>query len=379
MVKHCIVTILTVLLLTVPVSAVDSGTADLPKLSQQEIIALLKNTTTEAPQDIYLEAPQLSSPYSPGSVQETYLNQAQARLSALRRLAGLLPVQRDATYDVSAQYGALLLSASNFDHQPVQPYDMDDATYYYGLEATMQGNLFAHTDFVGYMGSANVFLSQLDSLMGDSDIYNLDHLGHRRWFLNPALKYVGFGYTRTSASQYAVTRIFDQSGYVGDYEFIGWPASGNFPSDLFPSNTAWSVSLNPSKYQVPRANEIHVVITGNGQRWELGGNRLYTVSGQGPYFTIENSEYGIPNCIIFRPDSVTNYVGDYTVTIYGVKDSDGNPVDFSYTTTFFNSGTTPDVREVNFKRYLRTGAVNILTLAGSFAAIQLIRRRRYLR
>ena len=67
----------------------------------------------------------------------------------------------------------------------------------------------------------------VDGWMEDSDKSNIDRLGHRRWCLNPMMKKVGFGRTKTFSAMYS----FDHSRErVPPFEYVAWPPAGRRPS-----------------------------------------------------------------------------------------------------------------------------------------------------
>ena len=250
----------------------------------------------------------------------------------LRRLAGVPQVQPDDSLSENAQYGAVLLAhPGSLNHTPAKPADMDNSFYQKAYEATSTSNIAAGMDL----------LESVDMFMQDSDARNVERVGHRRWQLNPELGRVGFGYAQNPDSIYrdfVTEKVTDTSGSGCDYDFIGWPASGNFPNylDSFDANTAWSVVLNPDDYQVPTQSGLVVTLVrqSDGKTWTLDGKASYTPAASGRYLNVETS--GVGNCIIFRPDGVTKYEGVYQVTIDGLKDRSGKAVDFTYQVDFFS-------------------------------------------
>ena len=222
-------------------------------------------------------------------------------------------------------------------HYPPKPSGVDDYFYEQGSEAAGSSNLFAGVNLT----------HSVDGFMDDTDVSNIDRVGHRRWQLNPVLSKVGFGYARNTNSsygQYVTEKVHDKSGAYVDYDFVGWPASGNFPSGqlFFESNTAWSVSLNPGKYSAPSQSAITVTLTrdSDNRKWTFSGSS-YSPSDSGDYFTVNDGAFGINNCIIFRPSGITTYDGLYTVEIEGLKDRKGNAVDFAYQVNFFDLKDSP--------------------------------------
>ena len=113
--------------------------------------------------------------------------------------------------------------------------------------------------------------------MSDNSSSNMPMLGHRRWLLNPLVNMqIGFGEAVAErGSRYVVTKVFNSGSswdktYV-DYQYVAWPASGNFPSELITMQDPWSVTLNPEEYERPDINQISVTITrsSDGASWTL--------------------------------------------------------------------------------------------------------------
>ena len=313
-----------------------SGSTSLPKLSKEEITQLLSQTPSILSGSVLVEDPSIRAPYQTGKVSQEALQAATDRLNFLRRLAGLPEVVLDQALSENAQYGAVLMaSLDTLNHSPAQPSDMDADFYQQAYEAASTSNLSAGRDL----------LSVCDGLMNDSASNNVGTVGHRRWQLNPTLGKVGFGYVENPESIYGTflaEKVFDTSGSGCDYDFIGWPASGNFPGDTpsFDGDSVWSVTLNPERYQAPKQSELVVTVTrqSDGKTWTLDDSEHYTAASSGRYFTVNLDPYGVANCIIFRPEGVEAYDGVYQVTIDGLRDRSGQPVDFTYEVDFFQSG-----------------------------------------
>ena len=316
-------------------SNLQSGDKSLDKLSRREIAALLSENPLTLPAVLFDVAPSVKAPYATGKLKEAVLQAARNRLNALRRIAGLKPVALDDALNENAQYGAVLLAASAFSHSPPKPDDMDDDFYEKGKTATSSSNIASGYSLTG----------AVDGFMNDSDAGNIPLLGHRRWQLNPAMGKVGFGY----ANRRTTEKVFDKSAAVGNYDFVAWPPSGNFPAELFGVNQAWSVSLNPDRYAVPVEAELTVTIrSADGKVWALSGEETHTPADSGLYLHVNTGGYGIRNCIIFRPDGVEAYNGAYTVSISDLKDKSGKAVgEFSYQTTFFDATVSLSGAEVS--------------------------------
>lgn len=328
--------LLLVMLLTVlcPVWAAEddyqsSGGKEFAKMSKKEIAQLLKENPVTTPENVFVTEPSVEAPFAAGEVSEQALQAAADRLSALRRLAGLPGVEMDLELCRQAQYGAVLLSASQFSHTPSKPEGMDQDFYTQGYAATSSSNIAGGRDLV----------TAVDLFMDDTDSKNISALGHRRWQLNPAMGKVGFGYAYAPESpyrHYVTEKVFDQSGVGCDYDFIAWPSSGYFPAqdgnyDVFDGQCAWSVTVDPSQYGTPQKDQVTVKLTrgSDGRVWEFSAA---DTDVYGKYFNVERSNYGVSNCIIFRPDGIDSYEGLYTVEIEGL--SGGT---LAYQVDFFNT------------------------------------------
>ena len=313
-----------------------SGESSVAKLTPPEIRALLANNPTTTPSDVFEQAPSCSAPYAPGKLTSAARNQVVNRLNALRQIAGLPGVACDETLCEEAQYGAVLLGASEFSHQPSKPADMSQDFYEKGYAATSSSNIYAGLA----LGSTP------DGFMADSDSSNISRVGHRRWQLNPRMGKVGFGYAYAPESAYrfyTAEKVFDRSRTPGDYDMIAWPASGWFPADWMSgwNDTAWSVSLNPNKYTIPAANQLKVTMTRSedGKTWTFSQAACAGNSFSGSQFYVSqnsNSYIGEGDCIIFRPENGMQYRGTYTVRISGLRDSSGNSAEIAYQVRFFD-------------------------------------------
>ncbi len=322
-----------------------SGDLSAVKMTQGQIAALLDEAplTTTALADTFVETPSVVAPYKAGKVATKVLQDTTNRLNALRALAGLPAVTLNSAWCENAQYGAVLLAASAFSHFPAQPADMDKDFYDQGLDATSSSNIAA--------GRSLIYTP--DAFMDDSDPSNIAVLGHRRWQLNPTLGKVGFGYVfkRNDPKlyySYAVEKVIDFSGKGCDYEFIAWPASGNFPATdsgkaIFGTGTAWSITLNPDQYSTRNLASQNITVTlvreSDGKTW------TFSNSQKDGFFNVDTDNYGVSNCIVFRPNNVgSTYSGLYTVRVSGLTDTRGNPVtDFAYQVNFFDTDNVTPV------------------------------------
>lgn len=302
-----------------------SGRADLAKLSQQEIAQLLSQAPDHYNGPLFDQTPSCQAPFSAGTVTVAALQAATARLNALRRIAGLPAVTLDEGLCSSAQYGAVIQATrGSLSHTPAAPADMSTDFYQKACAASSSSNLAA-----GYS-----LVEAVDGLMEDSSPSNIQTLGHRRWQLSPLLGKVGFGYAESNTRYrcYTAEKVFDTSAAPGSYDFISWPASGNFPTQLIQQRTAWSISLNHERFQTP-TGDVRITVTreADGKTWAL-----YTGCKDG-LFSVTPSGYGPDSCISFRPGDGCTDPGTYTVRVSGLKTADGQAVtDFSYQVILFD-------------------------------------------
>lgn len=305
-----------------------SGDKNLDKLSKQEIAEILANNPLTLPEDIIAYSnPGETTKLNPDAVQAA-LN----RLNALRRIAGLKPLQISEKWNKVAQYGAeLLASSQEFSHEPARPRTMSEEFYEIAVNGTSTSNI---------AGGLNL-TDSIDSFMDDSDAHNIPRVGHRRWQLNPSATSIGFGYaTGGFYKQYVAEKVIgDDAKTPCDYDFIAWPASGNFPSNIFDKNTAWSVSVNPEVFQKPDMNNIAITLKrqSDGKTWVFNNKNNYTAADTGLYFNIDISNKGVNNCIIFRPDGIEEYAGIYNITITGLKTVNNTPMKLTYQVDFFDT------------------------------------------
>lgn len=335
-----------------------SGGREFPKLSKDEICDLLGGTASASlsTKDLYDVAPNCSAPYSIGKVKQSVLQEATNRLNALRRIAGVPQVTLDTNLCEQGQHGAVLLGKlGSISHTPAKPADMSDSFYQIAKKACNDSNIASSWD-VAYV---------VDDMMDDGGMLNYQTLGHRRWQLNPTMGKIGFGVVKdgkkteiggssagsglTYTASATVEMAHDTSGLGCDYDYISWPASGNFPIGQYfhPASSMWSITLNPEKYAAPNKwlVKIKIVRENDGQEWYI--DKDSNAKDQSYYFNVDTTNYGVRNCIIFHP---SNYVGDYgssldgetyTVTVSGLTKADNKTPadDLVYSVNFFNPET----------------------------------------
>lgn len=144
----------------------------------------------------------------------------------------------EAASEVVARNGEL-------SHTPAQPPGMPDDRYRLGYRGANSSNL----------SRGEGMIQCVDGFMDDSDASNIDHLGHRRWCLNPAMRRTGFGESGDFAAMWA----FDASGgRAKGLDAVMYPPPGFVPTDYFGARHAWSIAL--LKGGGPKLEELEVCV-----------------------------------------------------------------------------------------------------------------------
>ena len=259
----------------------------------------------------YSKRPSTSAPYEAGSLSKATKQSAVKMLNNIRYIAGLNSnVKINESYCKLAQAATLANAANHaLSHYPSKPAGMSESLYSLCAKGASSSNLA--------WGYGNLNSALLDGWMDDGDAGNIDRVGHRRWVLNPSMKKVGFGQTDTFTAMYA----FD-SGRKGKETNIFWPAQ-TMPLEYFGDRIPWSVSTG----QVLSESKIKVVMTRKSDKHKW----TFSSTSKSGYFHVDNAGYGLPGCIIFRPDGISYKDGDvFHIEITGVPNGD-----IAYDVTFF--------------------------------------------
>ncbi len=195
--------------------------------------------------------------------------------------------------------------------------------------------------------------SAVAGFMFDSDEGNIDRVGHRRWILAPGLREVGFGY----AEGFVALKVFSKNGSANrsGLAYIAWPPVGEVPLSVFPSNAAWSFSMDPTAFggQLGSARDsIRVELTRarGGKVWRFGADQ------RGGYFNVEKSGFGLPFCVIFRPNGLEALLHNdvFEVRILGLTRGGSQEIPVRYRVGFFNPGPKITVTAVSRKPRVQT-------------------------
>ncbi len=252
--------------------------------------------------------------------QETY-SQALNLLNYYRYVAGLpSDVEIKQEFNELAQAG-MLLNAINDEltHTPARPAGMSDELYNKGLQGANSCNIaWNHT---------SLSLSIENGWMDDSNASNIDHAGHRRWILNPCMKYTGFGEVDKYTAMYLLDRS-REGRFAGGY--IAWPAA-NTPLEMF-VGSLFTVSLG-AQYDDPVLQNISITVSSEtqGKTWKINSR-----STEGQLY-VDTRSYGIDRCIIFK---AADFTEDDTlrIRIDGIT-RNGSSAPIEYTANIFSLTT----------------------------------------
>ena len=280
----------------------------------------------------YAQEPVVSGDYSAGKLSDETLDSAVKMLNCVRYIAGIsYNVKVTDSYNSLAQTATLVNYVNNrLSHYPAKPADMDESLYELGVEGASSSNI-AWTSWKGCSMNWTI----VDSWMEDGDDYNIDRVGHRRWLINPKMKYTGFGAVSGNRGTYSAVYAFDTKNSKAAEYGVAWPAQ-NMPVEYFGAGFPWSVSMGSTV----DISSIKVKLTreSDNKTWN------FSSSEADGYFNVNNDGYGQKGCIIFRPDTDEDYeAGDvYNVSITGL----GDGKDVSYSVNFFELGKISKPTEI---------------------------------
>ncbi|NQU24920.1 MAG: hypothetical protein HQ567_26855 [Candidatus Nealsonbacteria bacterium] len=294
-----------------------------PALISAELAAIAK-----MPVETVGDVPQVSAAIQAALRDPVKHRQREAALRVLmsyRFLCGVpyRDLALDHNYNAAAEATVQILSRlGRLTHTPENP-GLPPTDYEFARDGAASCNIYRGGSMVG----------SVKCYMDDSDPTNIERLGHRRWCLNPAMQKTGF----SGAKQFAAMWSMDGSrAKVPDYEFVAFPPPGLIPTSTFGSRYAWSVSLNPAKYEPPTLKAVGVQIWPAQLDLRAGTMQKAPQALKLDYFGVSETNHGIGNCIIFRPEDVNISANTgYWVEITGLKDTHGKAAKIEYFAGFF--------------------------------------------
>ncbi|MCM1268833.1 MAG: Ig-like domain-containing protein, partial [Bacteroidales bacterium] len=298
--------------------------------STTDIIARYKDYSWSlSAANTYSVRPSTKKPYEAGHLSDVSLHNTLDLLNFIRYVAGVpADVTLNEDYTNLAQAGTLLNCVNGqLTHTPGRPSgftEEDNDLYEKGKAGCGSSNIAYNY--------GNLAKSLLNGWMYDGDAGNISAMGHRRWVLNPSMTQTGFGAVGAYSAMYA----FDRKGSsITDY--VAWPAR-NMPIELMNGHgTPWTLSLG-SDYKEAEQGQVVVTLknAASGKTWTFSEQRA------DGYFAVNTDRYGMPNCIIFRPNNFSyDKKSQFQVTVTGLKDKDGNAAAISYNVDFFSLSDTP--------------------------------------
>lgn len=301
--------------------------------------------------DGYEIEPKYKAPYVAGKLKSEYLEEALNCVNFMRYLVGLPDdITLNEDYNNYSQHGAVLLAALNvLTHFPEKPDDMPEEFYELAYMGTSRANIA-----FGYPSVMDSIIGYMDDSVGE---LNINTVGHRRWILNPSMQQIGFGQCGIFHSTYA----FDMSRKPAfKFDFISWPARNYMPLEYFSVDAPWSVNLG-GDYGLSSLDDIEVTLTrrSDNKVW-IFNSRKDNIEKYG-HFNVNDENYGMRKCIIFRPKGVGRYNKNdiFDVNIKGIKEYiDPEVIDgklytsrlaeINYTVEFFSLFDAIDEKDKNF-------------------------------
>lgn len=282
--------------------AANGSTLGVRYRSQSEIISYLNSHSFSNTERVTFSSnPSVNYPYKLGTIsQKSKMNGLNA-LNCYRYVAGLSEVVWDSSIEPGMQ-SASLVSALNgsINHHPTKPLTLDIITYNAGYNYCSQSNLSKNY---------NNFAGALEGCVRDERPSNISRVGHRRWCLNPSMGKTCFGFVYDNDDvSYTAMYAFDHSN-TNDADIINvaWPAQ-NTPVEFFKNDVPWSLSTGLNLN--PLAVRVQLTRVSDGKKWTFS-----SLSSNG-YFNVDNGNYGMVGCVIFRPDNFTVKSGDsYNVRV----------------------------------------------------------------
>ena len=316
-----------------------SGYYSYPELSINEISNLFHSVDTTVSSSYFDVWPSVQyEPYVLGQLSQDSLDKCLAYFNIMRRLGGLNSLELNDEANMYAQYAAWLLCRNQtLTHIPRCQVDIPQEfcqNGYYGSSHSNISHSHSNHGFTNW---------QIDGYMSDRYGVNLSEVGHRQEILNPRLVDTGFGTAGWFHTNFVGHR--SASAQIDNYDFIAWPASGNFPANTnaFERLSPWSVSIDRSNILNPANNPFVVTIYKNGVEIDelvYGIDPSFPTDpypNEGRYITIQ-STFTNNYCIIFRPDMDNITLdGTFTICISGLKHiSTHEEFDITYEVNFFN-------------------------------------------
>ncbi len=249
------------------------------------------------------------------------------------RLAAKVPlIELDNKLMKKAQHGAYLMYETKQYGHHLERKGADWNLYKIGSQAASESNIGYNTS-----PSANVdWFVTLCTL--DNTAKNIPKLGHRRWNINPNMKYTGIGVARPYFVQYA----FDMSRSPKvSPDYVAYPSKGAFPLELI-EDAPWSLELGRDysgggkKYKLDDKRTPKVTLTRlSDNKSEVFWKKSSQYNG-GKFFNVNTDGYGYGNAIIFKPTIKVKALERYRVKVENIIDvKTSKPTQIVYEVIFY--------------------------------------------
>lgn len=283
------------------------------------------------------EEPSLNKPYKAGVLDDTTLTSALSMLNRMRYIAGInADVTLDEEMNEKASAGSLVNALieelpkheplpTHFPDPPAGMMTADDPLFILGYDGA------SHSNLLSYSLQYDLAHQGIQWWMDDTGKEEVGFLGHRRWFINPAMGKTGFGVTTSKkGTSFGAAYAVDASG-SGRQSLVAWPAQEMPVQHFSNADVAWSLSVGTEI----NASDVGVTLVrrSDNRTWKFGkdGN----TGGDGASFSVHNG-YGQPGCIIFRPgDLKAINAGDYFDVTVNINDDTVDRT-IQYTVHFFD-------------------------------------------
>ena len=287
--------------------------------------------------DIYDVIPDVNNCQS-GALKDSEKQKILAKVNSIRALHGLKPVTYNYSKDVNAQSSALITAANeNLSHTPPANWKCYTAA---GATGSENSNLFIKW----YFGSSTP--KSEETILGWMMDQNVDVCGHRRWLIDPFLKFIAFGRVDGVSKNNPQFNVLGASIYVIDSDkqnlldwnddFVAYPFH-NYPTELVfdNKNAYWLFSFTAVFDKTDWWSNKNVSYANATLEIKDAANQVVSYTD----LSSNNEGYGVPNALKWRIPSVQKEM-TYTVTIKNVSFG-ANTKDYTYWFKITDQAGTP--------------------------------------
>ena len=263
--------------------------------------------------DYYTSKPDINNCVA-GILNDKSKQTALDELNYIRSLHNLQPVTYNSAYDNLVQQSALISAANDaLSHTPTASYECYTTD---GATGSSESNLA--------LFESSIVATYTDQQMIDGWLTEdgSTAIGHRRWVLDPFLKYVSYGRvdgkpkkgSDAFVSAGSLKVINDDEADITDLavNYIAYPY-GNYPTRLFPKNLFLSFSALYDKTSTWANSSVTYQSAVVQVALESSGQQLAVSS-----VSYDNEGYGIPNSIQWKVNGLKDNTS-YVVSINNVS------------------------------------------------------------